>query len=107
MHQFRFVLEGAQTIRTIDAVRNELLEVMARHRDIVIDCSATTDVDVSLVQLLLAARLSAARNGQLLSLSRPIGEALRATLQRGGFLSGDPSRQGGDAAFWLGEEGDA
>jgi anti-anti-sigma regulatory factor len=105
LEQFRLVLEGAQTIRTIDAACSDLVDAMAHHHDIVIDCSAATEVDVSLVQLLLAARASALRAGQQLALSQPVGEALRSTLVRGGFLADDPSRPGRDTAFWLGHEG--
>lgn len=105
MEQVRLVLEGALTIRTIEATRSDLVDALARHDAIVVDCSAVTETDVSLVQLLLAARASAARAGHRFALSKPVGDALRTTLLRGGFLSDDPSNPGGSDAFWLGGEG--
>ncbi len=102
--QFRLELKGALTIRTIDAARIDLVDAVARHGAITVDCSAATETNVSLVQLLLAARASAARAGHRFALSQPVGDALRTTLLRGGFLSDDPSIPGRDDAFWLGEE---
>ena len=104
MQQFRLILENALTIRTIATAHSDLVDALVSHRTILIDCSAVTEADVSLVQLLLAARASAARNGQQLTLSQPVGEALDATLRRGGFRSDDPSNPGRDDAFWRGEE---
>jgi hypothetical protein len=83
---------------------------MARHAAVAIDCAAATEADVCLVQLLLAARRSAAQDGRRLVLTRPVGEVLHATLRRGGFLPDDPGHHplpdpsGSEAAFWHGEE---
>jgi hypothetical protein len=96
---FRLLLEGALTIRTIDTVRAGLVDALARHPAVAVDCSAATEVDVSLVQLLLAARA-----GHMLVLAQPLGEALRSALLRGGFLSEGQDTAGPDAGFWRGAE---
>jgi ABC-type transporter Mla MlaB component len=95
------VLDGVLTIRTTDEARARLTDALARAPTVSVDCSAATEVDVSLIQLLLAARRSAARNGGQLILAQPADGALLATLLRGGFIAaGGPSR-GADDDFWL------
>jgi ABC-type transporter Mla MlaB component len=96
------ILEGALTTRSIDAVRNRLAAALSEHAAIELDCSAAVEVDLSLIQLLIAARRSAVEAGKQLTLAQPADGALRAALMQGGFLpavgpAGDP-----EAAFWLG-----
>ncbi len=80
--------------------RGELLELMASASRVEIDLQAIDEVDLSGVQILLAARASAAAQGKQLALARAPTEAFATLLGRGGLLEGDDLRE-----FWrLGEE---
>ena len=99
----RVALSAALTVRNAGDICATLLEAI-RQRDVVsIDCSAAAGVDVSFIQLLVAARNSAAKQGKLLGLTtRPDGVLLDALI-RGGFRvrASDPA---GSSSFWF--EGD-
>jgi ABC-type transporter Mla MlaB component len=97
----RFVVEGSLTLRTIETTRTQLLETMERHRSIEVDCSAATEIDLSFVQLLLAARSGAQGAGKSLGLAQPASGVLRDALERGGFLGTVPGQAMADEAFWL------
>jgi hypothetical protein len=94
------VLTGAISFQSVEAIHAELLE-MGDQPVIEIDCSGATEVDLSLIQLILAARVSAKTFGRTIRLSQPAAGALLATLERGGFLgiATDPTCT--DQAFWL------
>jgi len=81
------ILDGALTVRSIDPARASLAAVLAQHDVVTIDCTAATEIDLSLVQLLLAARASALHAGKTLRLTTPAEGPLRAALDRGGFLA--------------------
>ncbi len=93
-------LEGAQTIRMADVTRAALLDRLAAHPVLEIDCGDVEDVDLSFVQLLLAARASARQANKTIRLNRPASGALRAALERGGFLDAQAAAR----AFWLATE---
>ena len=95
------VLEGAVTVRAIEPVHARLVDLLNRHDTVEIDCTALTEADLSLVQLLLAARRSAMRDGKTLVLTAPASGALRQTLSIGGFLPADASPADAETAFWL------
>lgn len=95
----QITLDGAQTVRTIDAAHHDLVAALAAHAAVTVDCAAVTEVDVSLIQLLLAARASARLNGKAVALTAPANDALRTALLQGGFLRDDAD--GPEAAFWL------
>ncbi len=97
----RFVLDGSLTLRTIETTRAQLLEMMQRHASLEIDCSAATEIDLSFIQLLLAARASAQSAGKTLALAQPAAGTLRDALERGGFLGAVPGQATADEAFWL------
>lgn len=83
----RLTLDGTQSVRTIAAARAALLDALAGHQAVEIDCGAADGVDLSLIQLLLSARLTAQQAGTRLVIAVPAGSALRAALEQGGFLS--------------------
>jgi anti-anti-sigma regulatory factor len=53
---------------------------------VLIDCAGADEVDVSFIQLLIAARRAAQRNGKQLRLAAPPEGALQAALTRAGFI---------------------
>jgi len=87
-------LDGPLTIRTIADVRAALLEALAGHPAVQLDCTGAESVDLSFIQVVLAARLSAAQAGRQLALAAPADGALRAALEQGG-LAADPFWSGG------------
>ena len=96
----QLVLTGEITLQSIETVHARLLE-MAGQPIVEIDCDGVTEVDVSLIQLILAARSSAQRSGRSLVLAHPAAGPLEDALQRGGFLGSDADQPNPDAAFWL------
>jgi ABC-type transporter Mla MlaB component len=97
-------LDGALTVRCIDTTRASLAVALERHDVVTLDCTAATEIDLSLIQLLLAARASARHAGKTLRLAAPAGGPLRAALHRGGFLTGGADAPAADAAFWLAQD---
>jgi ABC-type transporter Mla MlaB component len=95
------VLDGVRTLRTVEDTHAKLLSLSGRHAVLEIDCSAAEEVDLSLVQLLLAARSSARRSERVVRLAHPASGALRDALQRGGFLTSIADQMTADQAFWL------
>jgi anti-anti-sigma regulatory factor len=95
----RLVLDGNLTIRTVEAIHSRLLEAVRGGANLKIDCAAASNVDVSFIQLLLAARSSARELGREITLAAPAAGALLDTLKRGGFLAAD-DLLADDDAFW-------
>jgi ABC-type transporter Mla MlaB component len=95
------ILEGAATVRTAEATHAKLADFLRHHSDIEIDCTGITEADLSLVQLLVAARKSAKRSGKTVVLTAPAGGALREALSQGGFLPALEGQASSDEAFWL------
>ncbi|WP_246138571.1 STAS domain-containing protein [Nitrospirillum bahiense] len=105
----KIVLEGARTLRNAEETHAALVSAMKAHAVLEIDCGALDEVDLSFVQLLLAARKSARNAQRILKLAQPVSGALRDTLHRGGFLMTAelvagipaPADQTTDSDFWL------
>ncbi len=96
----RVVFDGVQTVRNIQSAYDRLAVAIAEHRTIEVDCDGIAELDLSLIQLLIAAKRSADKNGKSLRLAAPASGILRSALDRAGFLSAgnDASHH---AAFWL------
>jgi hypothetical protein len=92
-------LDGVRTVRTAEQSHSLLLETFRSASSITVDCSKIAEADLSLVQLLLSARKSAAAAGKKLTLSHAAEGALGSVLARGGFLTEDSPA--GERAFWL------
>ena len=86
------------TVRSIVDFSARLTEALAAHADIELDVDALGEVDLSFVQLMLAARADAAQRGGTVRLARPAGPAVAALLERAGFLT-DPDPA--DLDFWF------
>ena len=100
----QLVLDGNLTIRNIESVHLKLTDAISRRSQIVIDCRSADEVDVSMVQLLLAARAGAASAGRRLVLAHPADGALLDVLVRGGFLQPAGAQPHPDTSFWLNAE---
>lgn len=83
-------------VRNIDEIHARLLDAYRNSDGVVLDLSDLADVDLTFVQLIEAARRTAAADGKAIALAAPAMGVLLDTLERGGFLR---SKQ--DNAFWL------
>ncbi len=92
-------LSGRQTIREAAATHAALLSALQVNGDIILACDDITEVDLSFIQMILAARRSATESGRKLTLRQPADGALRQALIAGGLISEGalPSR---DPAEW-------
>ena len=98
-------LSGPRTIRYADQTRSLLLDALCAHSAIYLDCSAITEADLSLVQLLISGRMSAQLSGKTLTLLHPPGGAFLQTLSKAGFTaSRDPLT--GAESYWIKKEGE-
>ena len=80
-------LSGAVTIREGEALKNELLATLKPGARVDVDLAAIEEADLGIVQLLLAADISAAKAGAGLRVLRPLPDAIQQTLARCGFPS--------------------
>lgn len=99
-------LGGVQTVRTIGVAHDRLKAAIAGHPAVRIGLAGLEEFDLSLVQLVLAARRGARAAGKSLTLAGPVRGPLHATLDRAGFLARDTADPLGGATFWLQESGD-
>lgn len=99
----RFSIDGGLTIRTVaEAVPGLRKQLNKRHATLELDVSGVTEIDVSGIQLLLAARASAIKAGKTLTVAQPLPEPVRAVLLQGGFLAAGGGADKGNS-FWLGK----
>ncbi|WP_419728561.1 STAS domain-containing protein [Lichenicola sp.] len=89
-------ISGPQTIREAGETHAALLTALSDHDDVVLDCAAVTEVDVSFIQMILATRRSAVEAGRGCSLRHHPGGVLHQALVRGGVLPADDA----DAALY-------
>jgi len=98
-------LGGPRTIRVADQTRSLLLEALCAYSATSLDCSAITEADLSLVQLLISARMSAELSGKTVALAQPPGGAFLQTLSKAGFTA-SPDPLTGNDSYWIKKEGE-
>jgi anti-anti-sigma regulatory factor len=86
---------GSKTIREAEDVAQVLRNALDGESDIVLDCNAIEDVDLTFLQLVIAGRRSAQRAGKGFALAAPARGALLAALDRTGI------RPEGEHLFWF------
>jgi hypothetical protein len=87
---------GALTLPEAEAIRTSLLAGLhSEARVVELDCTDASEVDVSFLQIVVAARRTAAMKGKSITFSLPAAGALRDALERGGFIRSP------DDAFWM------
>lgn len=97
-HRLRF---GEQlTIQALDDILSQLRDALAGGDAVDVDCSGAAEVDVSIIQLLLAARVSARASNKTLRVFTGDG-VMFAALEAGGFLT--PEDGAGREPFWIAE----
>jgi|AraplaDrversion2_2_1032049.scaffolds.fasta_scaffold26822_3 hypothetical protein len=98
VNQDRFSFPPIATLRSIGAIHQELLDFIKINDATVVEFSADGQIDISVLQLLEAARLYAGTAGKTIELAEPAAGPLLDTLRRSGFLEGMSAE---DAHFWL------
>ena len=95
-------LSGSLGIRDAGAILERLQGALAGAHSLIIDCTALTGADLSIVQLLVSARASAAAEGKTIRLKAPAGGALDQLLRQTGFLGADGKPLAPHDDFWTG-----
>lgn len=93
-----FVMQtpSAVTVRNVAQFAHDLSEICETHRRVTLDLADLTEADLSLIQLICAARLHLEREGGRLRLAGPAGHPLAELLVRAGF-----SNAPDEIEFWF------
>ncbi len=94
-------LLGPLNLRTAAGTCDTLREALAHHAAVSIDCMAATDIDLSFIQLLVAARSSAQQASRTVSLAESPDGPLLAVLSRAGLRPANLAPPGADDDFWF------
>jgi anti-anti-sigma regulatory factor len=89
---------GSLTLPRAEELRDNLLSALAQSRSVVIDVTEASEIDLSFIQLILAARTSVERRGGSLRLVSPADGALASTLRAAGLTGGPFSP---DSQLWI------
>ncbi len=96
----RLALNGVLTMRRADELLGLLRAAVAQHDWLQLDCAAAEEVDLTFLQLLIAARASAAATGRRVTLSAPPAGVLAEALARAGFVPVSDAAPTGPG-FWF------
>ncbi|MDB5420450.1 MAG: hypothetical protein JWR59_397 [Brevundimonas sp.] len=88
------------TISNIEPAYAQINDAFQQAGPIVLDIADVAEADLTFIQLIESARLTAAKTGRSLALGAPADGAVLEILQRGGFLEDHPADRTG---FWLQE----
>lgn len=97
----RVQLQGSLTLRDAKQMQGLLLEAISASREVQIDVRDVSEIDVSIIQLIISARKSAEQRGRKLVLVTGPDGAFRAVLARAGFLGDGGARRHADEEFWI------
>ena len=86
---------GAQTIREAEDAAKVLREALNDHSSIALDCEEIEEADLTFLQLVIAGRRSAQRDGKQIGLLATARGPLLAALDRAGI------RPEGEHLFWF------
>jgi anti-anti-sigma regulatory factor len=93
-------LHGTIGLRDAAGLSEQLTQALAAHSRVTIDATALEQADISLVQVLAAARRTADSTGRSLRLVAPPGGALAELLVRAGLVAQDGSAPPAADRFW-------
>lgn len=89
---------GVVDLRAIEPAFDRIKQAAGSGVPFVIDCAGIEEADLTFLQLVEAARCSAARAGTQIALRQPAAGAVLEILQRAGFLADPPDER---TRFWL------
>jgi anti-anti-sigma regulatory factor len=93
---------GPATIASCHDIHARLLAALEADGDVAVECSGISEMDISFVQMLLAARRSAEARRKRLTLASPAQGVLLETLSRAGLIGPPSNGSGLDDGFWKG-----
>ena len=73
------------TIAVVDEIGRTLLDGLDRHQALAVDCDAATEIDITFLQLLIAAQKSAKNSGRQFGLKAPLPAVLTDAAARCGL----------------------
>lgn len=79
-------LEGTLGLRNVEEVRGRLEAALEEETSVVVDVKKLVEVDISILQLLLAARVSAMHRGTELRFVTTHGDVLHEAMDRAGIF---------------------
>ncbi len=97
--EYSISFSGSVTVSSISDACATLVAGMEHGGPVVVNLDEVEEADLTLAQLLEAARLTAAAKGQEIRLESPAEGAVLQVLQRGGFLETDDADR---LNFWSG-----
>jgi ABC-type transporter Mla MlaB component len=102
-----FALAGSPGVRDAARLAGELQQALSGPGPLAIDCTNLAEIDLSIVQLLVAAHKTAAASGKPLRLIASAGGPLPALLRQTGFVSPDGIALTPEGSLWINAEGKA
>jgi anti-anti-sigma regulatory factor len=78
-------LRGNLTTANSEETRAAVMQALSRHDSVVLDCEGATEIDLTLVQILVAASRTAAQAHKRIELKSPPTGPLAEALRRCGF----------------------
>ena len=84
-------LEGEIRVQGAEDIRTELKDSIASHEQVFLNVSHVSDIDLSFVHLLYAARRFAKKKKKVFRLTATFQETVLKRLQTGGFVAGNIS----------------
>jgi hypothetical protein len=95
-------LAAPLSIRSVEAMHEVVKNALMDHVEVVVDIETDAVPDLSILQLIEAARLYAASVGKSFRLQNPASVSVRKTLARAGLVSKDDADFN---RFWFHDEG--
>ena len=93
-------ITGDAGLRNAQDIATMLRQALANHSSITVVTNALTSIDVSTLQLLVAARKSALAAGKTMILRAPADGPLRRLLVQAGFIGADGQSKTPEGEFW-------
>jgi len=78
-------LQGPLNTSNCEETHRTIRDALEQRQSLILDCADAIEIDVSFLQILVAAQLSASRASKSISLAAPPGGALADALRRCGF----------------------
>lgn len=97
---FKVDMSGDLSVRRATEIKSVLISVLREHPVVELDCTNATEVDLTFIQLALAAKKSADSSGVYLSLTHLDGGVLQTTLHRAGLVGSSVPISEADRTFW-------
>lgn len=89
------------SIRSVEAAHDLIKSALLDHSEVALDIERDADPDLSILQLIEAARLYAASEGKNFRLQRPASPSVRLTLERAGLVENSDANF---HQFWFHDE---